>query len=89
MGVKKNFRKRFSKEEGCTHITELSLATFDFIIARLYGPGSEELSEEEQAKRRHQIANFLCKNNSCVIFNEENRSCFDEQGRYKKKAYHY
>jgi hypothetical protein len=89
VGVKKGFRTRFLKQGGCTHITELALATFDFIIARVYGPASGELTEEEKGKRRRQLASFLCDNNSCVIFNKENLPCFDEQGRYKDKEYHY
>ncbi len=89
VGVKRNFRARFAKQEGCTHITELAVATFDFIISRLYGPASGEYTEEEKGKRRCQIAHFLCKNNSCSIFNEENISNFDERGRYKKKDYNY
>lgn len=89
VGVKKKFRTRFAKEEGCTHITELSLATFDFIISRLYGPNSRDFSEEEKDKQMGMIAGFLCKNNSCTIFNQGNLEQFDSCGRYKKKDYDY
>ncbi len=89
MGVKKGFRARFLKQEGCTHISELSLATFDFIIARLYGPASGDFSEEEKHERKRQMAKFLCQNNSCTVFNQANQPHFDGCGKYKGKDYQY
>ncbi len=89
VGVKKSFRKLFPKQEGCTHITELSLATFDFIIARIYGPKSGKYSEEERGRRMGQIANFLCQNNTCTIFNQTNLPRFDACGKYRGKDYDY
>lgn len=89
VGVKKDFRKRFLKQEGCTHITELAFITFEFIIARLYGPESARMSEKEKAKRRYMIASFLCNNNSCVIFNKDQFQNFDNKGHYRGKEYSY
>jgi len=88
-GVKKNFRTRFSKETGCTHISELALATFDFIIARLYGPNSQDFTQAEKEKRVCEMAHFLCQNNSCTIFNQKNKPHFDSAGRYKGQEYDY
>lgn len=89
VGVKKAFRQLFKKPEGCTHITELAMATFDFIMARLHGPSTVKFSQKEKEKRMSQIAQFLCKNDSCVVFNKENLDCFDERGKFKGKDYHY
>jgi hypothetical protein len=89
VGVKRNFRARFPKADGCTHITELSLATFDFVISRLYGAANADLSVEQKSKRFKAIATFLCNNDSCKVFNKENAVKFDSCGRYKGKMYEY
>lgn len=88
-GLKKNFRARFAREEGCTHISELSMATFDFIMARLMGPRTNNFSQEEKWSHNCTISSILCMNNSCNIFNQKNLPHFDEKGRYKGKDYDY
>ncbi|MCP5467874.1 MAG: DUF2889 domain-containing protein, partial [Deltaproteobacteria bacterium] len=71
VGVKKNYRQRFEKKAGCTHITEIFMITIDFIFARLYG--TEIVDNEAEKDRRRRIgAELLCQNESCHIFNREN-----------------
>lgn len=89
IGVKKKFHKLFPKEQGCTHISELAMATFDFIVARAHGPKSQKLSETEKDKIRSYFAQYLCKNNSCVIFNQDTLEEFDERGSFKGQMYEY
>lgn len=86
-GVKRRFRERFLKQQGCTHITELALATFDFIMARLIGPEGRNVTGQKRHQLIKQLSVFLCKNNSCAIFNQQNEENFDERGRYKGKDY--
>ncbi len=88
VGVKKSYKKQFQKKEGCTHITEIFMATIDFIFARLYG--TEIVADEAEKDRRRRLgAELLCKNDSCHIFNQKNLKEFDETGRYKGKGYNY
>lgn len=86
-GVKKEFLHRFKKVEGCTHLTEIAFATFDFILSRLHGPTSRPMSEKEKDQLRCGLAKMICDNNSCTVYNQKNWQHFDARGAYKGKNY--
>lgn len=86
-GVKKEFIKRFKRPEGCTHLTEIAFATFDFIMSRLHGPTSRPLDEKQKNQIRCELAKMICDGDGCIIYNKENWKHFDERGAYKGKNY--
>ena len=90
VGAKREYKNRFEKSEGCTHITELIFTSFDYVLAKLLRKKNRRSSPSESNKQKRQAAEFLCHNESCVVFNTKNLPCFDKKsGDYKGKTYTY